>query len=145
MTNDTNTNHINCKRNPRSFSKLTHNNKHIFTRPGSFNGRGKANVIPLYIDNYLAGKDNNCRNRKNTNLNQNLQTCSNQIPTSATNTDKNSEVEEYGNSIKNLPIHHQKIYAKRQHSITYETNRIVYTNFLVRNNFKQIRRYPHYR
>ena len=74
MINDTNTNHINCKRNLRSLSKLTHNNKHILTRPGSFNDREKLDNIPLYSYNGLAGKDNNCRIRKKSNLNQHLQT-----------------------------------------------------------------------
>ena len=64
MINDTTTNHINCERNPRHLSKLTHNNQHIFTRPGSFNDRGKVNGIPLYSDNSIAGKDSNCRIKK---------------------------------------------------------------------------------
>ena len=52
MIKDTNTDHINGKRNVRSLSKLTHNNKHIFTRPGSFNGRGKVKDIPLFTLGY---------------------------------------------------------------------------------------------
>ena len=92
MISNINNNHINCKRNPRFLSKLIHNNKNIFTRPGLFNGRGKVNDIPLYSDDALTGKDNSCRIRKESNLNQNLQTCSNRIPITATNTDKISEV-----------------------------------------------------
>ena len=61
MINDNNSNHIDIKRNPRSLSKLTHTTKHIFTISGSFNDREKVNDIPLYSNNFLAGKDNNCR------------------------------------------------------------------------------------
>ena len=45
IINDTNTDHINCKRNPRSLSKLTHNNKYIFTRPAKIYGKDAPIVM----------------------------------------------------------------------------------------------------
>ena len=45
---------------------------------------------------------------KKSNLNQHLQTCSSRILTSATNTDKHSEVEKYYDYNKNLSIHQQQ-------------------------------------
>ena len=109
------------------------------------NDREEVNNIPLYSDNSLAGKDNNCRIRKKANLNQNLQTRSNRTPTSNTNTDKYSEVEEYGNFSKNLPIHQQQYICRETTQYDLRDKKILQVNFLVGTNFEQIRRFPYYR